>query len=754
MSLPNYLAKIKSAGIYRFVWDKSTMEPATAETLRLVVGYSEKGPFNTPVYLDKASDFTTIFGNINKKLERKGIFFHRLALQALAGGPILALNLKPFTAEGTNAEKIEYINFNPSDILKIENITPTSKEIVAVYDTNRFWHLDADQLPSKFKTKKYLTISHTDTIDRSCSLIIRPVNPMDYNVTIREWYASVSADEMPAYLEPIQNELVSKYFADVYVFRGQFNYDLVKKGGALGNYITQYDEEGNVTEQKWNGYFSTADDKSFHINTNFVNSYGEKLDALDALANDTTSNFIQSYRGCLIPYFKDGFGNYISLDILFNRDHQAHNMLMKLDETILDDAISGVSLSDEDKKEAIEDILYCEDVYETIKVYVDVEGVKDEALESWGEKLDVLPNANDEDAPKKCVVDGIAYELVEKTSEGNVLKPIYIKGYTYNTIGVDDKATKLQNKILAMLDDKGIYTALTNRVDVDYHYIVDTFQSYVATGCKAKLAGLAKEKDNAFAIINFPSMTDFINNGNFNSNGKFDIAKIASAKNGFSLPAEVDGASHCGFFTGLTFSDGTVKTNVPSAAIVSNNFMKKHDGNLKPYHIIAGPIRGLVSYSGMIGPDYNYGRSDLDVLEPLGVNAIIYVPRKGTYINSNQTAKQTPVSALSKIHIRELVIYIQNEIENMLQSYQWELNTQTLRDTIKTNADYLLGKIMADGGIYAYSTVCDSSNNTPEVIDNEMLILDIAIEPARGAGKMVQQLTIHKTGGITSTATA
>ena len=96
MSLPNYLAKIKSSGIYRFVWDKSQVTAAEAETLRLVVGYSEKGPFNTPVYIDNTADFKTIFGGINKKLEKRGVFFHRMALQALSAGPILALNLKKF----------------------------------------------------------------------------------------------------------------------------------------------------------------------------------------------------------------------------------------------------------------------------------------------------------------------------------------------------------------------------------------------------------------------------------------------------------------------------------------------------------------------------------------------------------------------------------------------------------------------------------------------------------------------------------
>ena len=56
MSIPNYLLNIKSSGIYRFVWDKSQITPQNAETLRLVVGYSEKGPFNTPVYIDNTAE--------------------------------------------------------------------------------------------------------------------------------------------------------------------------------------------------------------------------------------------------------------------------------------------------------------------------------------------------------------------------------------------------------------------------------------------------------------------------------------------------------------------------------------------------------------------------------------------------------------------------------------------------------------------------------------------------------------------------
>ena len=759
MSLPNYLAKIKSSGIYRFVWDKSEVPPQEAEALRLVAGYSEKGPFNTPVYIDNVSDFITIFGNISKKLERKGVFFHRMAIQALAGGPILALNLKPFSVE-----KVQYLNFNGSDVLTLPTKNLNESVVSNLYDTNRFWYLDADQLPNKLDTKSYITITSTDVKDQSCSIVIRPYKPESYNLTIREWYANdAGGEEMPSYLEPIQDELLNKYFAEIYVFRGEFTENIVKEGGPFGNYLPIKDANGATIGQEWNGYFNS----DLTLNTNYKNVYGETEDALQALADDSSSNFLGKYQGTLIPYFKDGLGNYISLDVLFNSDNASHKMLMKLDESKLEEADNNTELENylypgESSKYELVELSEASDSenLNTVSGITANDIKKAEITENNGQisikvkNITLIADLNTEFAFVEGSGDNAKTHYYKLTEIYNDFSPIYVEGYTYETINKTDINQQLQNKIFKALDDKGIRTALTNRVDVEYHYIIDTFQSYIEPSCKAKLAQIAKEKDNAFAILNFPPLPEFVNykTNDFKSTitGKFEMAKIAEKKNLFSLVTETNGASWCAYYTGLVFSDGTLKQNIPSAAVVSNNFMEKY-GSRQPYYIVAGPNYGRITYDGLVGPDYNYGRTDLDVLEPLGVNAIIYVPRKGTYINSNQTAKQTPVSALSKIHVRELVIYLQDEIEAMLQNYQWELNTQVLRDTIKAKADTILENVKNNGGIYAYNNICDSTNNTPEVIDNEMIILDTAIEPARGAGKMVQQLTIHRTGGITST---
>ena len=51
MAIPVHLQQFKAAGIYRVVFDKSTVLGVDSEILRLVVGYSEVGPFNIPTYV-------------------------------------------------------------------------------------------------------------------------------------------------------------------------------------------------------------------------------------------------------------------------------------------------------------------------------------------------------------------------------------------------------------------------------------------------------------------------------------------------------------------------------------------------------------------------------------------------------------------------------------------------------------------------------------------------------------------------------
>jgi hypothetical protein len=348
---------------------------------------------------------------------------------------------------------------------------------------------------------------------------------------------------------------------------------------------------------------------------------------------------------------------------------------------------------------------------------------------------------------------------------GTGIYPQYLEGYVYQNpkpAGADmlSKLNWHNDWILSALTSyKGLRTGLLNKADIDYRYIIDTFESYVDAGIKNQLSFLAKEKQSAFAILNFPAVKTFVKcpyASYTDEKGVFNVQYIVDGYNkkkahskGFSLPSDDEGASFCAFYSPLKFSDGYVDSLVPSAALVSNLFMQKYMSR-KPYYIIAGPTYGVISASGLVGPDYNYSQEELHIIEPYGVNCMVYRPNFGTFINANQTAKQTPVSALSRVNVRELVIYLQDEIEKVLQSYQWEFNNATTRNAILNRANAICSNIQSNGGIQAFVNIMDESNNGPEIIDNEMAVLSTHIEPGFGCGKMVHELTLYKTGGLSS----
>ena len=943
MALPNYLAQIKSSGIYRFVWDKSEIAGVPAEILRLVVGYSEKGPFNTPVYISSKAEFKSVFGDVSKKLEKRGVFFHRMALQCLDKGPIIALNLKKFTplvekpeallndwneipwapsdiadqyeetykvsVNSVGGPKIQLdglspvlyvalekaikessINGDSSDIktdgaglmiklgafenketkvdvvfeddseisfyvyykdgkntmsyegesvdavsfnVAASSVVPEKVSVESIYDTTRFWKLDPEAIlpattDNDLEGKEYISITSADSVETSCSVFMRGYKPTGYDVTVANWYASIGED-VPDYFYGPNGEnwasslLVSDFFAEMYVFRGEFTKAL-------------------CAAEPLNRYFIIGTDGKPSLKPYIEDSFGNKLDTLSALAADESSNFINIYTGCLLPYFKNQSGAYVSLDLLFNGDNSKHNMMMNLNSDLLfggnitidtlvtngwlDTATFGTSLLKKTKeivtpktyttktegdKTIVEkyelDITYPEDsdtnyvkpsLFEAdfieyvgstdLPLCYDLLGfVKgDRVLYTRAKKTgeaenpkpqiwtvtNVAQDALDIVSPdgEEYTFNSIATSVVKCNHFASItntgVKPIYFEGYTYEYTGPKSGVARDKGKLdwhkyllSALTEYEGIRTGLTSRKDIDYRYIIDTFEGLVDSELHSELSLIAKEKDNAVAFLNFPSMKTFktCTYASFTDNkGKLQIKYIKEGANKakapsllFSLASEVNGASFASYNTPVIFSDGTVKTEVPSAALVSNDFMDKYLTR-EPYYVVAGPKFGRIIATGMIGPDYNFTRADLDILEPMGVNCMIYVPRIGTYIGSNQTAKQNPVSALSSLNVRELVIYLQDQIEALLQDYQWEFNTPYLRDLIKAKADTICERVKNNGGIYEYLNVCDESNNTNDVIDNEMFVLSTSIEPGRGAGKMIHELTIYRKGGMQS----
>lgn len=142
MALSPQLLQFKSSGVYRLEFDKSQTVNIPAETIRLVVGRSKKGPYNTPVFIENTEQFVQVFGSIDASLEKKGMYFHRSCLETLSRGPILALNLTAADA----ADRVALVS--PVTNSSIEGLAAreASVQYSDIFDTDKFW------VPSDIKT--------------------------------------------------------------------------------------------------------------------------------------------------------------------------------------------------------------------------------------------------------------------------------------------------------------------------------------------------------------------------------------------------------------------------------------------------------------------------------------------------------------------------------------------------------------------------------------------------------------------------
>lgn len=338
-----------------------------------------------------------------------------------------------------------------------------------------------------------------------------------------------------------------------------------------------------------------------------------------------------------------------------------------------------------------------------------------------------------------------------------------LKGFELKAKHMPNNTNARMNEILNVMTETNIYNSLIDSNIVTFRYIVDTFNHGLEPQSKAILAKLAKDRGKALAILNLPSIKEFadstdprftdavtasdpkpiLNTKYIVSGGNLDLNPSFT----YSLPDEVNGAKYCGFFgPNLIVRDGSRKVSVPPAAYVSNLFVQKFI-NGTPFAIVAGKKRGVIADPTVERLEYDFLTSDRDNLEPFGINPIIN--KKGQIlVFSNQTGFQKTNSALNNLHVRDLLITLEEDVESILSEYLFEFNDSTVRLEITKVVESYLEKVLSDGGIQNFDVIMDRSNNNDDVINQNSAIIDIRVEPTRGIHRFIARFTVSKAGGV------
>jgi hypothetical protein len=339
-------------------------------------------------------------------------------------------------------------------------------------------------------------------------------------------------------------------------------------------------------------------------------------------------------------------------------------------------------------------------------------------------------------------------------------KAISLKGFRIREASLPDGTETRQNTILNNVA-KGtpLFKALTNKEAFDFRYLVDAFGLGLTERSKQQLVDICGERLDAFGFINMPSIRSFKNSSSpsfVNSEGVLQTEYIAKGGDPESNPAflysfgEGTGVSAVGYFTPyVVVNDNGRPLNFPPASYAATTYVRKHISNVSsvtPWTIAAGVTNGRVT--NIAGLEIDFDPSDIEFLNPAQINPIVLKKNRGYVIETENTALVLYKSALSYIHVREVLIELERELSRMLLDYQWKFNTPDVRAEIKLRADVICETYVSKNGLFNYFNKMDDENNTSEIIDNQIGVLDTYVEPIKGMGIIVNNITILRTGAI------
>jgi hypothetical protein len=137
--------------------------------------------------------------------------------------------------------------------------------------------------------------------------------------------------------------------------------------------------------------------------------------------------------------------------------------------------------------------------------------------------------------------------------------------------------------------------------------------------------------------------------------------------------------------------------------------------------------------------------SERDFLYENKVNPIASFPGEGI-VAFGQKTLQDKASALDRINVRRLLIKVKKYIASTSRYLVFEQNTATTRNKFLNTVNPYLDAIQQRQGLYAFRVVMDESNNTPDVIDRNILAGQIYLQPTKTAEFIVLDFNILPTG--------
>jgi hypothetical protein len=206
-----------------------------------------------------------------------------------------------------------------------------------------------------------------------------------------------------------------------------------------------------------------------------------------------------------------------------------------------------------------------------------------------------------------------------------------------------------------------------------------------------------------------------------------------------------------GFTTDLSGSNAVV----PASHMMLRTIILS-DRASYPWFAPAGTRRGGITNATSVGfIDANTGEfktvalnsGQRDTLYEQKINPIPFFVGVG-HIAYGQKTRARNDSAIDRINVSRLVVYLRSQLNRLARPYLFEPNDKKTRDEVKAAVESLLIELVGLRAIFDFAVVCDESNNTPDRVDRNELWVDVAIEPTKAVEFIYIPLRLKNTGEI------
>jgi phage tail sheath protein FI len=182
-----------------------------------------------------------------------------------------------------------------------------------------------------------------------------------------------------------------------------------------------------------------------------------------------------------------------------------------------------------------------------------------------------------------------------------------------------------------------------------------------------------------------------------------------------------------------------------------------NDNIAYPWFPPAGSRRGVITNASSVGyvdlATRNYVSVTLnpgqrDTLYNNKINPLAFIPGRGLLVYGDKTLSPNDGSALSRVNVARLVVYLRTVLPNALVPFLFELNTDRTRAAARSVVTSILVDLLGKEGISDFLVVADSSNNTPDVIDRNELVIDVLVAPTKSINFILVPVRIRRTGSV------